>query len=97
MESCHASNGPVASLQNPADSQNLHESSAEPGDQDADDEATEDTDDTRSVYFQHTVSTAIRQATRVPGCQSIRVPGYLVPANLLETSGFVMFNSSCHI
>lgn len=49
MESCHASNGPVASIQNPPDSQNLHESSPEPGDQDADDEATEDTDDTRSV------------------------------------------------
>lgn len=49
MESTHASNGPVASIQNPPDSQNLQESSGEPGDQDADDEATEDTDDTRSV------------------------------------------------
>lgn len=49
MEASHASNGPVASIQNPNDPQNLHESSAEPGDQDADDEATEDTDDTRSV------------------------------------------------
>uniref|UniRef100_H3BYF9 (E3-independent) E2 ubiquitin-conjugating enzyme n=1 Tax=Tetraodon nigroviridis TaxID=99883 RepID=H3BYF9_TETNG len=40
-ESSLASNGPVASIQSPPDSQNLHESSAEPGYQDADDEATE--------------------------------------------------------
>lgn len=67
MESSHASNGPVASIQNPSDSQNLQEPSAEPGDQDADDEATEDTDDTRSVLVQH----------RHPG-PSGGVPGDLV-------------------
>lgn len=49
MESSQANNGPVASIQNFPDSQNFNESSAEPADQDADDEAAEDTDDTRSV------------------------------------------------
>lgn len=40
-------NGPVASAQKPPDSRDPQEASAEPGCQDADDEATEDTDDTR--------------------------------------------------
>lgn len=39
-------NGPV--VQNPADAQNINDTSAEHGEQDADDEAAEDTDDTRS-------------------------------------------------
>lgn len=42
-------NGPVVPFQNPPDSQNTYDPSAEHGEQDADDEAAEDTDDTRSV------------------------------------------------
>lgn len=42
-------NGPVTSTQNPLDSQNTNDSLAEHGEQDADDEAAEDTDDTRSA------------------------------------------------
>lgn len=49
MESCHpSSNGPVMHTQNPLDSQNTSETTAEHGEQDADDEGAEDTDDTRS-------------------------------------------------
>lgn len=36
-------------VQNPADPQNTNDTSAEHGEQDADDEAAEDTDDTRCV------------------------------------------------
>lgn len=42
-------NGPVTSTQNPLDSQNTNDNFAEHGEQDADDEAAEDTDDTRSA------------------------------------------------
>lgn len=48
-EPSHA-NGPVASIHNCPESQTGNECSAEPGDQDADDEAAEDTDDTRCVW-----------------------------------------------
>lgn len=43
-------NGPVVPIQNPADPQNANDNLAEHGEQDADDEAAEDTDDTRSVF-----------------------------------------------
>jgi len=39
----------VVPAQNPLDSQNTNDTTAEHGEQDADDEAAEDTDDTRSV------------------------------------------------
>uniref|UniRef100_A0A3Q3MCD2 (E3-independent) E2 ubiquitin-conjugating enzyme n=1 Tax=Mastacembelus armatus TaxID=205130 RepID=A0A3Q3MCD2_9TELE len=42
-------NGPVVPIQNPPDSQNANDTSAEHGEQDADDEAAEDTDDTSSL------------------------------------------------
>lgn len=42
-------NGPVVPVQNAADPQNTNDTSAEHGEQDADDEAAEDTDDTRFV------------------------------------------------
>ncbi|XP_071391309.1 (E3-independent) E2 ubiquitin-conjugating enzyme [Centroberyx affinis] len=42
-------NGPVEPAQNPQDSQNPADGWAEPGEQDADDEAAEDTDDTSSL------------------------------------------------
>jgi len=48
-DSSHPNNGSVAPIQNPPDSQNTIDPSAEHGEQDADDEAAEDTDDTRSV------------------------------------------------
>lgn len=49
-DSSHSSNnGPVVPIQTPSDSQNTIDTSAEHGEQDADDEAAEDTDDTRSV------------------------------------------------
>lgn len=44
-------NGPVVSIPNAPDAQNTNDGSAEHAEQDADDEAAEDTDDTRSVVF----------------------------------------------
>lgn len=44
-------NGPVVSIPNAPDAQNTNDGSAEHAEQDADDEAAEDTDDTRSVVL----------------------------------------------
>lgn len=47
-ESSHPNNnGPAAPIQNPPGAHNTHETLAEPAEQDADDEAADDTDDTR--------------------------------------------------
>ncbi|KAM4585479.1 ubiquitin-conjugating enzyme E2O isoform 1-T1 [Odontesthes bonariensis] len=50
IDSSHPNNnGPVVPVQNPLDSQNTNDTTAEHGEQDADDEAAEDTDDTSSL------------------------------------------------
>lgn len=54
-DSPHLNNGPVTAGQNPVDSKSSNDNAAEHGEQDADDEGAEDTDDTRFVY-QHLVA-----------------------------------------
>lgn len=46
----------MAPIQNPPDPQNTNDTSAEPVEQDADDEAADDTDDTRSGLFENVIN-----------------------------------------